>query len=118
MPVRASAGRLWRARWVGVVRVLVEVHCARNSVFSIRCSVFRCIATKRRKDRKKGNLTAETRRTLRGDWDFDCGGFQFLEAVFGGELFHDGEAEVGLDRSRVRDVAVGFVDADELGAGG
>jgi len=47
----------------------------------------------------------------------DGGGLQFLEGEFGGEFFHDGEAEVGLDGGRVRDVAIGFVDADELGAG-
>jgi len=41
---------------------------------------------------------------------------QFLQAVLGGQLFHDRQPEGQFDQVGVLDLAVGFVDADELGA--
>ena len=50
------------------------------------------------------------------DGAVDGGGAELLEGEFEAELFHDGEAEVGFVAGRVFDVAVGFVNAHELGA--
>jgi hypothetical protein len=47
----------------------------------------------------------------------DGGSADFFEGELAAELLHDGDAEVGFVASGVFDFAVGFVDADELGAG-
>ncbi len=46
----------------------------------------------------------------------DDGRAEFAEVVFEGEFFHDCKAESKLDQVGVFDLAVGFVDADELGS--
>ena len=43
------------------------------------------------------------------------GGTEFFEAVLRRQFFHDRQPEVGFQRGWILDLAVGFVDADELG---